>query len=216
MNIIDNCSKILGENVSRETFERLEAFVHLHDKWNRTINLSRYQSYDELWTRHVLDGMSVIKYFPDDASVVTDFGSGGGFPGIVIAIMKDVKVHLVESDQRKVAFLHEASQFAKNTVVVHEERIEVLAKEPWQTDVLTARALAPLHELIPMILPFVQKTKICLFHQGQNGVKGYKEVSKETNLPMHLISGSIPEHSYIVRIQGGMNGNCQQHAGEFG
>lgn len=136
--------------VSRETSERMEAFVALLLHWNQTINLISKGSAADLWPRHVLDSAQLMPHIPDAARALADFGSGGGFPGIILAIIAaeqrpQMRMTLIESDLRKAVFLTEACRKLGLTVTVLRERVESLPA--LQADVITARALAPLATL---------------------------------------------------------------------
>lgn len=203
---INSLEKIIkNENASREAFEKIEAFIGLLEKWNPRINLIRYRDHAELWERHILDCARLLFLIPPKTTILTDFGSGGGFPGIILALLKPMTVHLIESDERKCAFLFEASHSITPSVQIHTARIEALA--PWESDVLTARALAPLKKLIPLTEGFIQKTKICLFQKGENGVEEMEEAKKmlpmASQLDMRMVSLPEAPHSHIIYIQGG-------------
>ena len=137
-------------DVSRETFEKLKAFAELVRKWNPKINLVSKDSLNDLWSRHILDSVQIFELVPGPGKWV-DLGSGGGFPGIVISILnqeeRNFDVVMVESDQRKSAFLRTAIRELDLAAKVKTERIEEL--ECLEADVLSARALADLTKLLP-------------------------------------------------------------------
>ncbi len=133
-------------DVSRETFAQLEAYHGLLEKWNRRINLVGRRTMADAWRRHFLDSAQLVAHLPATAQVLIDIGSGAGFPGLVLAILRpDLTVHLVDSDQRKCTFLQEAARIAGARVTVHNCRIEQLSAPI--PDLITARALAPVAEL---------------------------------------------------------------------
>ena len=111
-------------DVSRETFNVVEDFVSLLVKWNKKINLVGKSTIHDVWERHVLDSAQLIKYIPKETSIITDFGSGAGFPAIILSIIGGWEVHLVESDQRKCAFMREASSRLGLNLHIHNDRIE--------------------------------------------------------------------------------------------
>ncbi len=160
-------------DVSRETTARLETFVALLLKWQNSINLVARSSLDDIWHRHVLDSWQLVPMIPDDAKTVVDLGSGGGFPGIVLAIALSGRpgamVHLVESDQRKCAFLREAARLTGAPVTVYAERIEVFTGHftGGPADVVTARALAPLDQLLEWSFPLFGLQTTGLFMKGE-------------------------------------------------
>lgn len=140
--------------VSHETIERLEQYLAILNKWQKTINLVSPATLPEAWERHFADSAQIAPLLPDGSFTLYDLGSGAGFPGLVLAIMRpDIKVHLVESDERKAAFLQTVSRETKAGVTVHNCRIEALppATAP---DVVTARALAALPQLLAWALPW--------------------------------------------------------------
>ena len=121
---------------------------------------------NSIWERHITDSAQLFPLLQSHESVITDFGSGAGFPGIILSILGAKEVHLVESDQRKCAFLTEASRLSHCKIVIHNQRIETIS--PWKSAVITARALAPLPQLLEWILPFYENTTQILFLKGRN------------------------------------------------
>jgi 16S rRNA (guanine527-N7)-methyltransferase len=152
-------------DVSRETSARLQAYLDLLARWQRTINLVGAASLDDPWRRHVLDSAQLWRHWPGGARVGVDLGSGGGLPGLVLAIMGAPEMHLIESDKRKAAFLREAARAAGVAVQVHACRIE--AAPAIAADVVSARALAPLAELLPLAQRFIGDRTVCLFLKGR-------------------------------------------------
>jgi 16S rRNA (guanine527-N7)-methyltransferase len=152
--------------VSRETLDRLKAYGDLLQTWNRKINLIGKSTAGDVWHRHMLDSAQLFPLIPSSVTTLMDLGSGAGFPGLVLAIMGVPQVHLVESDQRKCAFLREAARVAGVAITIHSKRIEDLA--PFPVDVITARALAPVEDLLDWSAPFLTKNTRCLFLKGQN------------------------------------------------
>ena len=150
--------------VSRETLSRLAAYVDLLGQWNPRINLVSAASLADVWRRHILDSGQLMAHLPVSARVLVDLGSGAGLPGLVLAIMGIPEVHLIESDQRKAAFLREAARVSAVKATVHAARIETVA--PFPADVVTSRALAPLGKLLGWAAPFLAPEGICLFLKG--------------------------------------------------
>ena len=158
----DACARALG--VSRETQTRLETYVALLRSWNPRINLVSTESLRDVWRRHILDSGQLFRHLPASARNLVDLGSGAGLPGLVLAIMGAPDVHLVESDQRKAAFLREAARVTSTTVIIHASRSENV--RAFSADVITARALAPLPKLLEMASPFIGPMTVCLFLKG--------------------------------------------------
>ncbi|MBZ0148300.1 MAG: 16S rRNA (guanine(527)-N(7))-methyltransferase RsmG [Pseudorhodoplanes sp.] len=158
--------------VSRETAGLLDRFVELLATWQKTTNLVAPSALPEIWTRHVADSLQLFPLAPG-ATLWIDLGSGGGFPGIPLAcLLADVEgghMHLVESNQKKAAFLREAARMLGLPVTVHAQRIEdFTARFEGHADAVTARALAPLKKLIPGAYPLLKTGTKLLFPKGQD------------------------------------------------
>lgn len=152
-------------DVSRETEQRLRAYLRLLLDWNAKINLIAAAPEEEVWHRHILDSWQMLPLLPPGP--LADLGSGGGLPGLVIAIGRGGETHLVESDRRKSAFLMEASRvLGLAHVRVHAARIEA-AKLP-RIEIVTARALAPLTELLGKTAQILAPGGVAVFPKGRN------------------------------------------------
>ncbi len=159
----------LDPDVSRETISGLEAYAALLRKWQKAINLVSGATLDDLWRRHFLDSAQLLPLLaPPGAGdgSITDLGSGAGFPGLVLAILSGRPTRLIESDQRKAAFLGEAARAAgcAGRVQIHAARVEAL--KPWTAGTVTARALAELGQLLDWAAPFVGPDTVLLFPKG--------------------------------------------------
>jgi 16S rRNA (guanine527-N7)-methyltransferase len=159
----------LDPDVSRETISRLEAYAALLRKWQKAINLVSGATLDDLWRRHFLDSAQLLPLLgePDAGDGgITDLGSGAGFPGLVLAILSGRPTLLIESDQRKAAFLGEAARATgcADRVTIHCARIE--ATKAWTAGTVTARALADLGQLLDWAAPFVGPDTVLLFPKG--------------------------------------------------
>lgn len=152
-------------DVSRETEARLREFLCLLLDWNAKINLIANAPEEEIWHRHILDSWQLLPLLPPGP--LADLGSGGGLPGIVIAIGWAEEIHMVESDRRKSAFLMEAARaLGLGHVRVHPSRIEA-AKLP-KVQVVTARALAPLKDLLGNAARILDEGGVAVFPKGRN------------------------------------------------
>ena len=158
----DEVGKLL--NVSRETLSQFEAYLALLEKWQRRINLVGNSTMVDVWQRHILDSAQLIKFYPPNTKKILDVGSGAGFPGLVLAIMGNVEVDLVESDQRKAIFLSTVIRSLGLQAKVHNQRIETLPN--LAPDVITARALAPVSKLMKLIENQISLDTVCLFLKG--------------------------------------------------
>ena len=152
-------------HVSREVQERLEAYVTLLLHWQRTINLISPLDIDAIWRRHVLDCLQLSALIPRATSRAIDLGSGAGLPGLVLAIATGLYFDLVESNQRKAAFLREAIRLTRAPATVHATRIE--SAKLGAASLVTARALAPLTTLLSWAAPLLATGGICLFPKGR-------------------------------------------------
>ncbi|HLZ65772.1 MAG TPA: 16S rRNA (guanine(527)-N(7))-methyltransferase RsmG [Aliidongia sp.] len=161
--------------VSRETADRLAAYVALLAKWNARINLVGPATLPDVWRRHILDSAQ-IHGLVADAGVLVDLGSGAGLPGLILALLGGPQVHLIESDARKCAFLHEAARVTGTAVTIHNKRIE--AVPPIAADVVTARALAPLAQLLDHAVRFLKPAGKCVFLKGARQADELTEARK--------------------------------------
>ena len=156
--------------ISRETEERLDRYVELLLNWQSKINLLSPSTLPELWTRHVADSLQLIPLAPQ-ARIWADLGSGGGFPGLPIALAGEAgtRVHLIESNGKKAAFLREAVRVTGARAVVHQERAEKFGESCAETvHVVTARAVAPLKTLCDQSFPLLRLGAIGMFPKGQD------------------------------------------------
>jgi 16S rRNA (guanine527-N7)-methyltransferase len=170
--------------VSRETLDRLETYADLLQQWNQRVNLVGRSTLPDLWTRHMLDSAQLVPLLPPAPAgrtrVIVDLGSGAGFPGLVLAIMGAGHVHLIESIQKKAAFLHAAVRHTGAPATVHACRI---ADAPaMRADVVTARALAPLVDLLPKAAQFCGSDSIALVHKGRSADRELTDARKAWNI----------------------------------
>ena len=148
------------------TTAQLDAFTDLLLRWNARINLVADRDAEAVRTRHIADSLQLLPLLPEGDGPVGDLGSGGGFPGLVLAIVSHRPFHLVESDRRKAAFLTEAAaRLGLAHVQVHPVRIEAARLPPLAA--LTARALAPLSDLLPHAARLLAPGGVALFPKGR-------------------------------------------------
>jgi 16S rRNA (guanine527-N7)-methyltransferase len=190
--------------VSRETEARLDRFVELLLQWQAKTNLVAPSTLPHLWTRHIADSLQLLTLAPS-AKVWVDLGSGGGFPGVVLACaLADTSgavVHLVERNARKAAFLREALRVAGARGVVHGKRIEDIVDSPaGPIDCVTARALAPLHELVGFAEPLVRRGAKAFFLKGQDVGAELTEATKYWNIEPILHSSLTGGQGWIVEL----------------
>lgn len=157
------------DNVSRETLDRLRQYQALLEKWQRAINLVGPATLPDAWARHFTDSAQLLPLLPAGAKTLYDLGSGAGFPGLVLAVLRpDVAVTLIESDQKKSAFLATVSHETKTDVKILTIRIEQAVATLPAPDIVTARALAALPQLLSYIRPWVEANPdlVCIFPKG--------------------------------------------------
>ena len=191
----------LGVDVSRETLDRLGALVDTLVRWQKAINLVGRTTLEGVWTRHVLDSAQLTPLIPADAKSLADLGSGGGFPGLVLAALRpDIDTTLIEADARKAAFLGEAGRRMglKKPPRIVISRIEEAPAA--KADVVTARALAPLAQLLVWADRHRADTAICLFHKGKGWQSELTEATKDWDITCQPLSSKTDSDAVILRI----------------
>lgn len=184
--------------VSRETLEKLTAYVELLSQWNRRINLVSANTMGDVWRRHILDSAQLAKYLPRQARVVVDLGAGAGLPGLILAAMGVPEMHLVESDLRKSAFLREAARIMDVAVALHPERIEKVAAFP--ADAVVARACASLNQLIDYSEKFLSPKSICLFLKGESAGEELAAAEASWSLTAETIPSLSDPSGVILKL----------------
>jgi 16S rRNA (guanine527-N7)-methyltransferase len=182
------------DDVSRETKGRLDQLVALVKKWNPAINLVSRATLTDLWERHIVDSAQLFPLRPEGCCRWADLGSGGGFPGLVIAILAaeqepQMIVTLVESDQRKATFLREASRILGISPIIKCERIE--ATPPIDADVISARALAPVSDLCEMAYRHLKPGGTAMFLKG----RGYAADLEAARAKWTFTADTIPSRT---------------------
>ncbi len=190
--------------VSRETGERLAAYVALLEKWQRAENLIAPSTVPQIWRRHVADSAQLVALFPQ-ARRWLDLGSGAGFPGVVVAILHAgtdaAAVHLVESNRKKCAFLRAAIRETAAPATVHEGRVDrVLAAWSEPVDRVSARALAPLKELLALAAPVMEKGVPAAFHKGQDFVREIAEATQSWDFDLVKHDSRVGDGGAILDI----------------
>lgn len=190
--------------VSRETEARLDRYVALLLEWQAKTNLVAPSTLPNLWTRHISDSLQLLSLAPAATSWV-DLGSGGGFPGVVLACAlaetPGASIHLVERIAKKAAFLREAIRVTASPGTVHLADIgDTVDRIAGPIDCVTARALAPLHQLIGFAEPWVKKGAKALFLKGQDVEAELTEATKYWNIEPKLHSSRTGGQGWIVEL----------------
>jgi 16S rRNA (guanine527-N7)-methyltransferase len=191
--------------VSRETAARLDSFAALLLDWHARMNLIAVSTVPTLWTRHIADSLQLIAIAPQ-ARKWADLGSGGGFPGVPIACalaeQNSAEVHLIESNKKKAAFLREAVRVTGAPAIVHAERVADFAGGfRGELDAVTARALAPLPELLSIAYPLLKRGAQALFPKGQDVEVELTQATKCWSIQASLVPSRTDPKSRVVVIR---------------
>ena len=200
----DKAASLALTPVSRETENRLDRFVALLGEWQGKTNLMASSELPRIWTRHIADSLQLLRLAPS-ANSWADLGSGGGFPGIVLACAlaekENTKVDLVERNAKKAAFLREALRITKSPGAVHLSSIEdYVDRSRGPVDCVTARAVAPLHLLLGYAEPLVKRGAKALFLKGQDVELELTEATKYWTIEHHLYP-SLTGDGWIVEVK---------------
>ena len=191
-------------SVSRETQARLAAFEIEFLKWSARMNLVAASTKNDFQQRHIADSAQILELATGTKTII-DLGSGGGFPGLVLAILlaetRGALVHLVESNGKKCAFLRHAARTLALPVFVHNNRIEDIIGTLPQPDILTARALAPLPHLIQLAMPQLSKNVPAFFHKGRDRMQEIAAARGEFSFDMLVHQSRIDSDSVILEIR---------------
>ncbi|MEC7298809.1 MAG: 16S rRNA (guanine(527)-N(7))-methyltransferase RsmG [Pseudomonadota bacterium] len=192
------------DNVSRETLDKLEQYADLLAKWNPRINIVAKSTIGEAWTRHIVDSAQVFAASDKQDGQWLDMGSGGGFPGLVCAIIAaekspDLKFTLVDSDQRKCAFLRNVARETGTQVTVIAKRLEQI--DPVNADVISARALANLSDLLPFAKRHGNQAATVLFQKGRNWQAEAAEASRDWRFQHEVLPSTTDPEAVILRIK---------------
>ena len=200
----DKAAALALTPVSRETEIRLDRYVGLLLEWQAKTNLVAPSTLPTIWTRHISDSLQLLALAPV-AKRWIDFGSGGGFPGVVLACAlaetPGAMIHLVERNAKKGAFLREALRITNSPGTLHLADIgDIVDSGLGEIDCVTARAVAPLHQLIGFAEPLVKQGAKALFLKGQDVDVELTEATKYWNIKPTLHSSRTGGHGWIVEL----------------
>jgi 16S rRNA (guanine527-N7)-methyltransferase len=185
--------------VSRETLARIDAFVPLLLRWNARINLIGQASEGDLRQRHIADSLQLLPLVPTGDGPMGDIGTGGGFPGLILAMALTRPMHLVESDRRKSAFLLTVvGELGLTHVKVHAERVESLVLPPLA--VLTARAWAPLEKMLPWAKKFLAPDGVAIFPKGRHALEELDAAAAGWTMTAERFKSSTEPDASIFRL----------------
>lgn len=182
----------------------LETYEELVRKWNPAINIVSKSTLKDLWHRHIIDSAQIFRFCPEKG-LWLDLGSGGGFPGVVIAVLAhgirpDVRVRMIESDLRKTVFLRECCRHLALSAVVLSDRIETL--EPQGAAVVSARALAPLSDLCGFVHRHMAPDGTAVFLKGQQADAELAEAGRSWHFELERSESVTNSDASILAIRG--------------
>jgi len=184
-------------DVSRETQDRLTRFAELLVRWNARINLISPRDVPHLWARHIEDSLQLVPLVQGVGSII-DLGSGGGFPGVIVAIATGIPSTLIEADQRKCAFLREAARETGAPVRVVTARIEQADVPP--APVVTARALAPVGQLLHWAAPLLAEGARCVFLKGRNAEAELTDAAPDWHMTVSRVPSCTSTDGVILQL----------------
>jgi 16S rRNA (guanine527-N7)-methyltransferase len=190
-------------DVSRETLERLEALADLLEKWTARINLVSKSSLPEIWTRHILDSAQIWPHRKTETLIWADLGSGGGFPGLVVAAIAadedpDMRVRLIESDARKGVFLSTATRNLGLNAEIVTSRIETASESGAET--VSARALAPMSQLLGYAERHMTLGGTALFLKGRTYESELTDARKSWEYKAETIPSLTDPDAVLLKI----------------
>lgn len=181
-----------------ETHARLRLFADLLLRWNATLNLIAARDADVIWNRHIMDSLQLVPLMPAGLSRAVDLGTGGGFPGLVLAIATNTPFDLIESDRRKASFLRTAVLETGAPATVHACRIEDAAVPPAR--LLTARALAPLPRLLPLAARLLTADGVCLLLKGAKADDELAAATRDWSMAVERVPSRTHADGVVLRI----------------
>lgn len=190
-------------DVSDAVFAQIETYHALLEKWNKAINIVSPKSLPESWHRHFIDSAQVSRFIPEGTKIYADLGCGGGFPGLVVAMMRpELTVHLVESDERKGQFMRTViRETGSKNVTVHTKRVEDVTGD-FTPDLVSARALKSLEELFDFVLPWAVKNPALqmVFMKGEKAEEEIAAAKKRFDFSIKMHSSITDANAQILTI----------------
>lgn len=191
-------------NVSRETVDELKKYEALVLEWNNKFNLISRSSIPYIWERHILDSLQLCQFIKEIDGVMCDFGSGAGFPAIVLSIISkqmfpNLKIYLIESISKKAMFLNTVKQELNLNIEVINDRIENI-KIP-NVDIISSRAMASLDKLVEYSKPFCGKNTRLVFPKGSKYKEELDIVQKKWLFDLDIIQSKTDESGKILYIR---------------
>lgn len=200
---MEKCLKTMNSFViNEEQQERLEKYIKLLLEWNNKINLIGKSTVDDLWNRHIVDSAQLMKFLSEEelkSCKCADFGTGAGFPGVVLSILGVENMTLIEKSIQKCNFLKEAVKFSNNKIDILNKNINEIKTKKF--DVIFSRALASLDELLFMVKPFVKSNTRCIFLKGRKAEEELVEAKKHHNFEYKLFDSETSSEGKVVIVE---------------
>ncbi len=184
--------------LSANQIKSLEDFVILLLQENDKFNFIGKSTVDNVWERHILDSAQLLKFIDNKNVKFADFGTGAGFPGMVLSMLGIKEIHLVEKAFRKTEFLRRAKLLSQNRVFIHQSKLEELSN--LEFDCIVSRALAPLDKLLGYTKKFLKKDGYCLFLKGKNLEQEIELAKKTFQFEYELHRSQTSQESNIIKI----------------
>ncbi|WP_339861497.1 16S rRNA (guanine(527)-N(7))-methyltransferase RsmG [Paremcibacter congregatus] len=187
--------------VSRETMENIRKYANLLVKWQKQINLVSDSTLPDLWTRHFYDSFQLKQHFDADRIgklTILDIGSGAGFPGLLLSMCRIGDFHMVESNNKKCAFMRQVIRETQCQATIHNERVEKLSSFP--VDYIISRACASLDKLFDLSRNFISDDTICLFLKGQIAEQEIAEARQNWDFQVEKFTSATEETGMILKV----------------
>lgn len=184
--------------ITKSQIKSLEDFVILLLQENHQFNFIGKSTVTDIWNRHILDSAQLLQFIDDKNAKFADFGTGAGFPGMVLSILGLKEVHLIEKAFRKCEFLRKSKLFSQNRIFVHQSKLEELDKVTF--DCIMSRALAPLDKLLGYCQNFLKDDGYCLFLKGKNLNQELEEAQKQFQFTYTTHPSLTSDESKIIKI----------------
>jgi len=204
--ILNSYSKLNSLNVSRETFSDFESFISMIIERNKSMNIISQKTAKDssIRERHIVDSAQIIDFVDLNYNTTTDLGTGGGMPGIIIAIMlknmkKNIKVNLFEKSHHKSSFLREVSRKLKLKTEIFQKNIFDLKK--LKTGTIMSRAFKPMPVVLDLVYENFSNYKNLIFFMGRNGKKVFKDSLKDWDLEYTEKKSLTNKDSFLLNIK---------------
>jgi len=188
-------------SVSRETLANIRIYANLLTKWQKKINLVSQSTMPDLWSRHFYDSFQLKTHLSGlnvEKTKILDIGSGAGFPGLLLSMLGLGEFHMVESNNKKCAFMRQVIRETNCNAVIHNERIENIRS--FHVDYIISRACAPLNKLFDLSRNFIHEDTICLFLKGQTAEKEIAEAQRNRTFEVEKFTSVTQDRGMLLKV----------------